>query len=49
VSDPPVPDAFAHRIAHGGVTVTPDDPAMPEELSALVARLGRLVQAHEKS
>ncbi len=49
VSDPPVPDAFAHRIAYGGVTVTADDPAMPEELNRLVARLGRLVQAHEKS
>jgi hypothetical protein len=49
VSDPPVPDAFAHRIAYGAVTVTADDPAMPEELSALVARLGRLVQTHEKS
>ena len=49
VSDPPVPDAFGHRIAYGGVTVTTDDPAMPEELSGLVARLGGLVQAHEKS
>jgi hypothetical protein len=49
VSDPPVPDAFGHRIAYGGVTVTADDPAMPEQLSALVARLGGLVQAHEKS
>ena len=48
VSDPPVPDAFGHRIAYGGVTVTADDPAMPEELSPLAARLGGLVQAHEK-
>ena len=48
VSDPPVPDAFGHRVAYGGVTVTADDPAMPEQLSALVARLGGVVQAHEK-
>jgi hypothetical protein len=48
VSDPPVPDAFAHRIAYGGATVTADDPAMPEQLSALVGRLGAVVQAHEK-
>jgi hypothetical protein len=49
VSDPPAPDAFGHRIVYDGVTVTTDDPAMPEQLSALVARLGGLVQAHEKS
>jgi hypothetical protein len=48
VSDPPVPDAFGHRIAYGGATVTTDDPAMPEQLSALVGRLGGLVEAHEK-
>jgi hypothetical protein len=48
VSDPPVPDAFGHRIAYGGVTVTADDPAMPEALSPLVARIGGLVQAHDK-
>jgi hypothetical protein len=48
VSEPPVPDAFGHRIAYGGATVTTDDPAMPEQLSALVGRLGGLVEAHEK-
>jgi hypothetical protein len=48
VSDPPVPDAFGHRIVYGGATVTTDDPAMPDQLSALVGRLGGLVEAHEK-
>jgi hypothetical protein len=48
VSDPPVPDAFGHRIVYGGATVTTDDPAMPERLSTLVGRLGGLVDAHEK-
>jgi hypothetical protein len=48
VSDPAVPDALGHRVVYGGVTVTTDDPAMPEQLRGLVGRLGGLVDAHEK-
>jgi hypothetical protein len=43
VADPPAPDAFAHRVVYGGVTVTADDPSMPAQLRGLVGVLGRLV------
>jgi hypothetical protein len=41
-----VPDAFGYRVAYGGDTVTTDDPAMPDELRGLVARLGALVERY---
>ena len=46
VADPPAPDAFAHRVVYGGVTVTADDPSMPTQLRGLVGALGRLVDRH---
>ncbi len=44
----PVPDAFGYRIRYGASEVTTDDPAMPDRLRALVARLGALVDRYEK-
>jgi hypothetical protein len=46
-SERPVPDAFGYRVKYGGDTVTTDDPAMPDELRGLVARLGALVERYE--
>jgi hypothetical protein len=43
-----VPDAFGYRVSYGGDTVTTDDPAMPDELRGLVARLGALVERYGK-
>jgi hypothetical protein len=45
---PPVPDAFGYRISYGGDTVTTDDPGMPEQLRALAARLGQLVERYSR-
>jgi hypothetical protein len=46
-SERPVPDAFGYRVKYGGDTVNTDDPAMPDELRGLVARLGALVERYE--
>ena len=46
-SKKPVPDTFGYRVTYGGTTVTTDDPAMPERLSGLCARLGALVERYE--
>jgi hypothetical protein len=46
-SEKPVPDTFGYRVTYGGTTVTTDDPAMPERLSGLCARLGALVERYE--
>ena len=46
-SKKPVPDTFGYRVSYGGTTVTTDDPAMPERLSGLCARLGALVERYE--
>ena len=46
-SKKPVPDTFGYRVSYGGSTVTTDDPAMPERLSGLCARLGALVERYE--
>ena len=42
-----VPDTFGYRVTYDGTTVTTDDPAMPERLSGLCARLGALVERYE--
>jgi hypothetical protein len=47
-SERPVPDAFGYRVSYGGDTVTTDSAAMPEELRALMARLGGLVDEYAK-
>jgi hypothetical protein len=47
-SPKPVPDAFGHRIRYGASDVTTDDPAMPDALRSLVARLGQLVERYER-
>ena len=44
----PVPDAFGYRIQYGESEVTADDPAMPDRLRPLVARLGALVDRYER-
>jgi hypothetical protein len=46
-SERPVPDAFGYRVTYGGDTVNTDDPAMPDELRGLVARLGAVVDRYE--
>ena len=46
-SKKPVPDTFGYRVAYDGTTVTTDDPAMPDKLRGLVARLGALVEHYE--
>ena len=46
-SKKPVPDTFGYRVAYDGTTVTTDDPAMPDKLSGLLARLGALVERYE--
>jgi hypothetical protein len=46
-SPKPVPDAFGYRIQYGTSEVTTDDPAMPEKLRALVARLGAIVDRYD--
>jgi hypothetical protein len=45
-SPKPIPDTFAYRIQYGTSEVTTDDPAMPDELRSLVARLGQLVERY---
>jgi len=47
-SPKPIPDAFGYRIQYGTSEITTDDPAMPDELRRLVARLGALVERYEK-
>ena len=47
-SPKPIPDTFAYRIQYGTSEVTTDDPAMPDELRSLVARLGQLVERYEQ-
>ena len=42
-----MPDTFGYRVTYDGTTVTTDDPAMPDELRGLVARLGALVERYE--
>jgi hypothetical protein len=44
----PIPDAFGYRVSYDGATVTTDDPAMPEALRGLVARLGALVDRYDR-
>jgi hypothetical protein len=44
----PVPDAYGYRVTYDGATVTTDDPAMPDRLGGLCARLGALVERYEK-
>jgi hypothetical protein len=44
----PVPDAFGYRIQYGASEITTDDPAMPDEMRRLVARLGAIVERYEK-
>ena len=46
-SERPVPDVFGYRVTYGGDTVNTDDPAMPDELRGLVARLGAVVDRYE--
>jgi hypothetical protein len=45
-SPKPVPDAFGYHIRYGSSEVTTDDPAMPDALRGLVARLGALVDRY---
>jgi hypothetical protein len=47
-SPKPIPDTFAYRIQYGASEVTTDDPAMPDALRSLVARLGQLVERYEQ-
>jgi hypothetical protein len=43
----PVPDTYGYRVTYDGATVTTDDPAMPDRLSGLCARLGALVERYD--
>jgi hypothetical protein len=47
-SPKPIPDTFGYRIQYGTSEVTTDDPAMPDALRSLVARLGQLVERYEQ-
>lgn len=44
----PVPDAFAHRVAYGGRTVTADETTLPARFAPLAGHLSSLVDRHSR-